>query len=74
MITNQQTKLLEFYFLKSFHNPDIGVESDDERNSSHTKDNIVLMMTVRTSETSVYFNETTRRCIPEGYDLHTWPS
>jgi hypothetical protein len=26
---------------------------------------------VHTSETSVYFSETTRRYIPEGYDLHT---
>jgi hypothetical protein len=31
---------------------------------------IALMMeTVRTSETSVYFNETTWRCIPEGFIL-----
>jgi hypothetical protein len=33
---------------------------------------IVLMIkTVRGSETSVYFNETTRRYIPEGHHLHT---
>jgi hypothetical protein len=30
-----------------------------------------LMEAVRTSETSVYFNETTRRSIPEGCSLHT---
>jgi hypothetical protein len=29
------------------------------------------MEAVRTSETSVYFNETTRRYIPEGYNPHT---
>jgi hypothetical protein len=28
------------------------------------------MAVVRTSETSVYFNETTRRCIPERSLLH----
>jgi hypothetical protein len=30
---------------------------------------LITLMTeaVRTSETSVYFNETTRRCIPEGF-------
>jgi hypothetical protein len=34
-------------------------------------DIIVLMMeAVRTSETSVYFNETTRRYIAEGHRLH----
>jgi hypothetical protein len=33
---------------------------------------IALMMeAVCNSETSVYFNETARRCIPEGYHLHT---
>jgi hypothetical protein len=33
---------------------------------------IALMMeAVRTFETSPYINETTRRCIPEGYHLHT---
>jgi hypothetical protein len=33
---------------------------------------IALMMeAVRISETSVYFNETTRRYVPEGYNLHT---
>jgi hypothetical protein len=33
---------------------------------------IALMMeAVRTSETSVYFNETTQHCIPEGCHLHT---
>jgi len=31
---------------------------------------ITLMGTVRTSETSVYFNETTRLYIPEGCHLH----
>jgi hypothetical protein len=32
---------------------------------------ITLMMdAAHTSETSVYFNETTRRYIPEGYHLH----
>jgi hypothetical protein len=30
-----------------------------------------MMETVRTSETSVYSNETTRRYIPEGSQLHT---
>jgi hypothetical protein len=30
-----------------------------------------MMEAVRTSETSVYYNETTRRYIPEGSDLHT---
>jgi hypothetical protein len=29
------------------------------------------MEAVRTSETSVYSNETTRRCIPESCHLHT---
>jgi hypothetical protein len=34
--------------------------------------NIALMMkAVHTSETSVYSNETTRRCVPEGSDIHT---
>jgi hypothetical protein len=33
---------------------------------------IALMMeAVCTSETSVYYNETTRRSIPEGYHLHS---
>jgi hypothetical protein len=32
---------------------------------------IRAMMAVRTSETSVYSNETTRRYIPEGSKLHT---
>jgi hypothetical protein len=31
---------------------------------------IALMKAVRTSETSVHFNETTRRYIPEGYHPH----
>jgi len=30
-----------------------------------------MMEAVRTSETSVYYNETTRRYIPEGSNLHT---
>jgi hypothetical protein len=30
-----------------------------------------MMETVHISETSVYFNETTRRYIPEGCHLHT---
>jgi hypothetical protein len=30
-----------------------------------------MMKAVHTSETSVYFNETTLRCVPEGYHLHT---
>jgi hypothetical protein len=30
-----------------------------------------MMEAVHTSETSVYFNETTRRYIPEGFRLHT---
>jgi hypothetical protein len=30
-----------------------------------------MMEAVRTSETSVYFNETTQRCIQEGYLPHT---
>jgi hypothetical protein len=30
-----------------------------------------MMEAVRTSETSVYSNETTRRYIPEGSNLHT---
>jgi hypothetical protein len=33
----------------------------------------LLMKTVRISETSVYFNETTRRCIPEGSHLYKAP-
>jgi hypothetical protein len=41
----------------------------------HNKDDdilIALMMeAVRTSETPVYFKETTRRCISEGCHLHT---
>jgi hypothetical protein len=31
----------------------------------------MVMEAIRTSETSVYFNETTRRYIPEGCHLHT---
>jgi hypothetical protein len=31
----------------------------------------LLMKAVRTSETSVYYNETTRRYIPEDSNLHT---
>jgi hypothetical protein len=31
----------------------------------------LMMEEVRTSETSVYSNETTRRYIPEGCNLHT---
>jgi hypothetical protein len=31
---------------------------------------VVTMEAVRTSETSVHFNETTRRYIPEGCHLH----
>jgi hypothetical protein len=30
-----------------------------------------MMKTVRTSETSVFFNECTRRCMPEGCNLPT---
>jgi hypothetical protein len=30
----------------------------------------MITETVRTSETSVFFSETTRRCIPEGCNLH----
>jgi hypothetical protein len=30
-----------------------------------------MMEAVRASETSVYSNETTRRCIPEGFHLQT---
>jgi hypothetical protein len=32
--------------------------------------NALMMEAVRTSETSIYFNETTRRYIPEGCHLH----
>jgi hypothetical protein len=32
----------------------------------------LIMEVVRTSETSVYSNETTRRYIPEGANLHTF--
>jgi hypothetical protein len=32
---------------------------------------IALMEVLRTSETSIYFNETTRRYIPESCHLHT---
>jgi hypothetical protein len=31
----------------------------------------LMMKVVRTSETSVYTNKTTGRCIPEGSNLHT---
>jgi hypothetical protein len=31
----------------------------------------LMIVAVRASETSVYFNETTRRYIPEGCHLHT---
>jgi hypothetical protein len=31
-----------------------------------------MMEAVRTSETPVYFNETTRLCIPEGYDFQEY--
>jgi hypothetical protein len=31
----------------------------------------LMMQSARTSETSVYFNETTRRYMPEGSHLHT---
>jgi hypothetical protein len=42
------------------------------RTASNIKPNIVLMMeAVRTSETFVYFNETTGRYIPEDSKLHT---
>jgi hypothetical protein len=38
----------------------------------HQTDYMALMMeAVRTSETSVYFYEITRHCIPEGCHLHT---
>jgi hypothetical protein len=30
-----------------------------------------MIEAARTSETLVYFNKTTRRCIPEGSHLHT---
>jgi hypothetical protein len=29
----------------------------------------LIMEAVRTSETQIYFNDTTRRCIPQGYYL-----
>jgi hypothetical protein len=32
----------------------------------------LVMEAVRTSETSVYFNETTRRYISEGYPVYKW--
>jgi hypothetical protein len=42
------------------------------RSASIIREMLALMMVaVRTSETSVYCNETTRRYIPEGYFLHT---
>jgi hypothetical protein len=31
----------------------------------------LMMVAARTSETSVWFHETTRRCIPESCHLHT---
>jgi hypothetical protein len=31
---------------------------------------VIALMILRSSETSVFFSEATRRCIPEGY-LHT---
>jgi hypothetical protein len=40
------------------------------RTSSIIKTISLMMKAVRTSETSVYFKETTRRCITEGYHLH----
>jgi hypothetical protein len=33
-----------------------------------------MMEAVQTSETSVYFNKTTQRYIPEGYHLHEFPN
>jgi hypothetical protein len=41
------------------------------RRSTISKKITLMMETVRTSETSVYFNETTRRYIPEGSNLYT---
>jgi hypothetical protein len=41
-----------------------------EPEGSHSDcDGALMMETVRTSETSVYSNETTRRYNPEGYNL-----
>jgi hypothetical protein len=31
-----------------------------------------MMEAARTAETSVYYNETTRRSMPEGYPLRSW--
>jgi hypothetical protein len=41
------------------------------RTASIIKD--LMMEAVRTSETSVYFNKTARRYIPEGSNLHIRP-
>jgi hypothetical protein len=49
---------------------DVGVDRRFSRAYGVYHQGDLIIEAVRTSETSVYLSETTRRCIPEGCQLH----